>query len=396
MKTTSHLRLLHLLTGAALAAATTGVVSAQEPENAGPLSNVVIAGYGSALYGATLGHDLDSTPNDFSASISPVILFGMGEDLLFESELEFGVSGPTTTTTLEYAQIDYLGFDKFQFIAGKFLLPFGVFGERLHPTWINKLPTMPLLFGHAHGGVADGALLPVLSDAGLMARFVQPVGRSSLDFSFFVTQGPSLVTEDAVDDGHAAHSVVSASVVSAAPGHDGAEPVLTGAYDVPQAGFGVSFSDNNSNKMLGGRIGWVRAPGMELYLSGFHAMYDPGSYLDYQGLAVSAVAKRWGFDFLGEVAYLRQEFETDVNAFEYVTSPGYYVEASRRFGSFEPVVRWSQLLDAEVDGSSVREGMEQLAVGLNYWVFATVPLKAAYLYDPEFDDRVVVQWAFGF
>lgn len=393
MSTTSHLRLLPLLTAAALGAATVAGVSAQEPGNAGPLSNVIIAGYGSALYGATLGHDLDSTPNDFSASISPVILFGMGDDLLFETELEFGVSGSNTTTTLEYAQIDYLGFEKWQFIAGKFLLPFGVFGERLHPAWINKLPTMPLLFGHAHGGVAEGALLPVLSDAGVMARFVQPVGTSSLNVSFFVTQGPSLVTEEAGDGGHAQQ----ASIVAAAPGHDeGAVPEVSGAFHIPQAGFGVSFGDNNSNKMIGGRLGWVSAPGLELYASAFHAMYDPDSYLDYQGFAVSAVAKRWGFDLLGEAAYLRQEFDTGTNAFEFLTSPGYYVEAARRIGSFEPTVRWAQLLDAKVDGAIVRGRIDRLTVGLSYWVSATVPLKAAYLLDPEFDDRVVVQWAFGF
>ncbi len=116
-------------------------------------SGFVIAGYGSTTYeGVTQG----VYRNDFSASVSPVLLYSKGTDILFEAELEFGLTGDATSTTLEYAQIDYLGFENVQFIAGKFLLPFGVFGERIHPTWINKLPTMPIVFGHAHGGVAGG------------------------------------------------------------------------------------------------------------------------------------------------------------------------------------------------------------------------------------------------
>lgn len=133
-----------------------------------PLSNFVLTGYGTTTYAANLNSDFG---NDFGASISPVLLFSVSEDVLFESEFEFGLSGAATTTTLEYAQIDYLGFEKVQIIAGKFLVPFGLFGERIHPSWVNKLPSSPLLFGHGHGGVAEGALLPVLSDAGAMVRF---------------------------------------------------------------------------------------------------------------------------------------------------------------------------------------------------------------------------------
>ena len=98
----------------------------------------VLSGYGDATYEAAATSDY---PNDFSASVSPIFLYTMGGNILFEAELEFGLSGAATTTGLGYAQIDYLGFESVQIIAGKFLLPFGIFGERQHPTWINKLPT---------------------------------------------------------------------------------------------------------------------------------------------------------------------------------------------------------------------------------------------------------------
>lgn len=396
MRTHAPFRSFALALAATLVVAVGGGIAAQESGSDGPLSNVILAGYGGAVYDATLGHDLVETSNNFAASVSPVLLYGMGDDLLFEAELEFGISGQTTTTTLEYAQIDYLGFEKLQFTAGKFLLPFGVFGERLHPSWINKLPVMPLLFGHAHGGVADGSLLPILSDAGVMGRFSQPVGGANLNVSVYVTQGPRLMSGE--EDHDDAHSIVpSQALVAAVPGHDGPEPAaIESGYDIPDVGYGVSFSDNNSNKMVGARVGYVRAPALELYVSGFHAMYDAESYLDMQGFALTAQTRRWGFELLAEGAFLRQEFATGETTFKTVETPGYYVEASRRIGSFEPVVRWSQLLDGEVDGTAVTAGLDQLALGLNYWVAPMVPLKVAYLVDPDFDDRVLVQWAFGF
>ena len=127
----------------------------------------VVGGYGTTTFQANADNVYR---NDFAASVAPVFLYTMGQDIVFEAELEFGLEGELTTTGLEYAQIDYLGFDQVQLIAGKFLLPFGVFGERLHPSWINKLPTGPVVYGHAHGGVAESGLLPVLSDVGAMVR----------------------------------------------------------------------------------------------------------------------------------------------------------------------------------------------------------------------------------
>lgn len=369
-----------------------GALAAQPAtaQDDGPLAGMVLAGYGGVTYGASLAGDFQ---NDFTASVSPVLLYGMGEDFLFEAELEFGLSGEQTTTTLEYAQIDYLGFERVQVIAGKFLLPFGLFGERLHPTWINKLPTSPVLFGHAHGGVAEGSLLPILSDAGAMLRLNQPLGDTwGLDLSVWVSQGPRLITaEEGEGDDHA-HDDATPFAVKAA---DVATGAAAAVYDVPTVGFGVSFSDNNSNKMIGARLGLVSAPGVEVYVSGFHAMYDPDDYLDYQGLAVAAEWRTGAYAFRSEGAYLRQEFQ-DETTFEFLETPAYYVEASRRAGDFEPVIRWNHMLEGEVNSSVVTPERQQLDLGLVYWVGATVPLKLSWQWDPDLSDRVFLQWAFGF
>ena len=357
----------------------------------GPISNVTLAGYGSASYSANPNSDFR---NDFTASVSPILLYSMGEDLLFETELEFGLSGELTTTTLEYAQIDYLGFERFIISAGKFLLPFGTFSERLHPTWINKLPTAPLLYGHGHGGVAEGSLLPVLSDVGLLVRYKAPVGKKwAFDASGWISQGPRLVGAGEGGDGHGdAESEKSAHKASFGideEGHPASE------IDIPAVGFGVSFSDNNSNKMLGVRLGLVYGPSFEVYVSGFHSMVDPDNFLDMTGFNISAEWRKAGLEIRGEAILLNQELKVG-EGFDTLSSTGYYVQVAKRYGLYEPVIRWSHLLESSLEDQVARPERRQLAVGLSYWIEPSIPVKVAYQVDFDGDDLLLIQWAFGF
>jgi hypothetical protein len=364
-----------------------GTLSAQQQS---PLSRFLVSGYASANYNVPAEGD---ARNNFSASFSPIFLFELSPDFLFEAELEFGLEEGGTTTTLEYAQVDYLGFENVLLVAGKFLLPFGVFSERLHPTWINKMPSMPLLYGHAHGGVAEGVLTPILSDVGVMARYAGSLGDVwGLDFSFYVAQGPSQAEHDEDGGDDHAHSIAPASVAAAANGQDITYPY---ASEIPGIAFGTNFSDNNDNKMLGARLGVVKGPDFEAYVSGFHSMYDDEDYLDLVGANVAAEVRKGGFEFRGEGAMLWQEFEV-ANEFPTLRSPAYYVQTSRRIGDFEPVVRWSHLLEAKVEDEVARDHRRQFAFGINYWMRPSVPLKLAYEIELDGADRFLVQWAYGF
>lgn len=361
-----------------------------------PLASFLLTGYGSATYGSSFTED--AFDHDFTASVSPVVLYSMGENLLFEAELEFGLSGEATTTTLEYAQIDYLGFDHVVLSAGKFLLPFGLFGDRLHPAWVNRLPNAPLLYGHAHGGVAEGALLPIMSDAGAMAKLALPMGeRWGLDLSIYVTQGPRMVVPGEAGDDHAdgdAHRVVPRASLKLDPLHDEAAPGAA-AGDIPALAFGTSFADNNNNKLIGARLGLVRGPGFEIHVSGFHAMYDEDDFLDVLGGNLAIDVRRGPWDFKTEAMLLRQEIQAETS-YQTVSKPGYYIQAGRRFGMVEPVLRWSHLLDATVDGSTLLPERKRMAVGIDFWVEPSIPLKVMYEWGSLDTDRVIVQWAFGF
>jgi hypothetical protein len=159
--------------------------------------------------------------------------------------------------------------------------------------------------------------------------------------------------------------------------------------------FGTSFGDNNTNKMFGGRIGVVRGPSFEAYVSGFHAMYDEGDYLDYVGGALSVELRRGSFELRGEgVATLQEvEFETE---FRDLKRQGIYVQASNRFDQWEPVARYGWLSDARVAGTTTREAHQELALGLVRWLQPSVPIKLAYEFHEGLDDRLTLQWAYGF
>ena len=59
-------------------------------------------------------------------------------------------------------------------------------------------------------------------------------------------------------------------------------------------------------------------------------------------------------------------------------------------------MRWGHLLESTIMDEVVRSEKKLLALGLNYWIDATIPIKVMYEIDFDGTDRFMVQWAFGF
>lgn len=334
--------------------------------------NFVLTGYGTTGYEATLA---DSLRHDFTASFTPVTLFKMGENVLFESEIDFGLHDGTTTTTLEHAQIHYLGWNRVQLTAGKFHLPFGLWK---HPSWINKMPDPPLLYGHAHGGVAEAALLPILFDVGLKGMGKLPVSdRWALGITAWVSQGPK-------------HS-------SGGHGHGGEESSESSheAVEVPAVGYGITYADNNENKMVGSRLQLMNRRNFMIGFAGFYALYDAEGELGVTGANLSIKWQPGPFDLRGEAILLQQDI-VHHSTVETAQKGGYYVQLTRRIGGYEPVVRWSHLPSSRLEGGSVQAERRELALGVNYWITPSIPVKAAYQWALDGADGVRVQWVFGF
>lgn len=368
----NSLRTLSLLLALFIAATLLGPQTRAQPVN------FVLSGYGTTGYEARLA---DSSAHDFGASFSPVGLFKMGDDVLFESELDFGLHDGTTSLSLEHAQVHYLGWNRVQFTAGKFHLPFGIW---MHPTWINKMPDPPLLYGHAHSGVAEEALLPILFDVGAKAMSKISLGSGwSLGTSLWISQGPKLVAETG-EEGHE-HAAAPETALTEEEPH----------LEIPRVGYGISFPDNNENKMVGGRLRFMNRTNMMIGLAGFYARYDPAGELGITGTNLSLKWQPGRYDLRGEGILLWQQVAHHEEE-ETARKGGYYLQLTRRIRAYEPVVRWSHLPASTLEGAPVQSERRQLAFGLNYWITPSIPLKASYQWALDGPDGVRLQWAFGF
>jgi hypothetical protein len=117
-------------------------------------------------------------------TVTPLILAPIGDKWLIEAKGNYtdtfarGANGSyqgASTYGLNYAQADYIANRYVTVVAGRFLVPFGIYGERLAPNWIRVLQTMPLtvpitsgtgLGGMVRGGFSLGSSKVELNYAG--------------------------------------------------------------------------------------------------------------------------------------------------------------------------------------------------------------------------------------
>lgn len=349
-------------------------LAAQTPSVRGLITGDAAIGYSAVTEG--------DAPSNFTADLAPVGLFQIGDDLLLETEADIELEGTETAFHLSHIQLHYLGFEHLQVTAGRFHLPFGVW---MHQNWINRMPTPPLLYEDTHGEPTENALLPVLYDLGVLVKTDIPLFEGwKTAAAVWVSQGP-------------------ASGIAPHEHGDGEAPAETGGLsDAPLLAYGANFDDNNSNKMVGVQLRAMSSSGLTLQGSGFTAAYDSAGALTVSGGNLSVV---WAptsegpqplFDLRGEGVLLSQEYVNDEGDVDTVDYGGYYVQLSRRYGAFEPVVRWSHLPEAIAGEGPLIQKRRQLALGVNYWMMPSVPLKVAYDIEPDGTDEFFVQWAVGF
>ncbi len=346
--------------------------SAQQPS---PSVNGILAGYGSVDYTTAFGEEGDRQ-NNFGGSLSLLPLYRIGDDILAEGELELALHDDQTKVVLEHLQLHYLGFRRVHLVAGRFHLPIGVWN---HTTWVNKLPTPPLLYEDTHGGPASDALMPIPFDLGFMGTVTLPgTGDWRTSVAVWVSQGPKpgeLEEDDAPP---------------------GPEP------DAPRLAYGSNYGDNNTDKMVGARLRTMSGAdlGLTLQATAFRSRYDDAGELALDGANAALVwmpmsAGRPLFTLKAEGTALWQDYVLG-DAVVTVRSEGYYVQLSRRQGLVEPVVRWSHLPRTAAGAGDLVRQRRQLALGLVYWMSPSVPLKMAYDWELDRVDRFVLQWAVGF
>lgn len=330
----------------------------------GGLHNFLVTGFAS-----TTLVDLDGSNSTFRTAFNPVILYRIGENFLFESELEFefdfGAEGGETDVGVGYANGSYIVNDNLILGAGKFLTPFGIFGERIHPAWINKLPTAPLTAGHT-------GLVPA-SSIGAFARGGARAGSTKWNYSFYVSNGPRL---------------------------------NTGVDEPDEAGL-LHFDNNvdtNNNKSVGGRVGCQPVPQLEFgvsYLTG--GVTPSGSEVD------SATANLYGVDLSynpkmspssGRLEFRGEWVVSDIDTVTYDPTGaegfgplsyrnkrqgGYFQVAYRLPGEVKTLSPWEcvvryDTLDQPSDSPQPTDE-DRVTLGLNHWLSPSSVVKVAYQFD---------------
>lgn len=317
-------------------------------------TSFVVAGYGET--GASVGVEAGDIRFD-GVGIAPVLLWRQGPRVLIETEVALNVGEEGLAIDLEYAALDL---DVGPIVtAGLFLTPVGQFISRQHPAWINRMPNFPLPYRVGP--------LPV-NHLGFQVQHAVRFGDFRLTGLAFVDNGPTGTLED------------------------GPSPKVT-------------LVDENLDKGLGGRLGVVWIPEVELggsvYTGAYGADHDRyllwivdgswthGGWLDVRGEYIQA---GWtGGQFNGAWAQAAWRIQQ--------------VSFLRRV---EPVVRlsaaWGDTVEGATGHSHAADGGEillddpsyELCGGVNYYLLPSVVVKLAFTHSVEtWDPRIGLQLGWG-
>ena len=309
-----------------------------------PSSKFFVSGYGVSQF-VSVKEEVPS----FETSFTPLFHLAIGNNTYFMVEPEFELEDTKVAIELEIAQVSYFVNDYLTLVAGKFILPFNVYSERLHPTWIDKLPRRPLIYTN----LLDHAL----SDVGIQLR-----GGASLPFSegskinyaFYIVNGPRL--------------------------------------EMGELMIGENFTDVDTNKTIGGRLGilpvWIFEIGAS-YLSGKASDEEGTRKEDFSMIGFDGEYHFGGLEFRGEFIRLERKFGGWKE-----TKNGFYVQASYRLsgegflGNLEPVIRYGSVSHEE-------EKITQLAFGIDYWLAPSSAIKLAYESNKNIPNRLTLQLVIG-
>jgi hypothetical protein len=325
---------------------------------------------GDAAFGYNAPHHGTST---FFAQISPLVLWRPADHLLIEAAADIGIGTDATGTSstsfdLTIANASYLVNDYLAVGAGLFIVPFGQYHNHFDPPWIKEFPDDPLPFG-------DNPIAPN-HEVGAFVKGAVPVTVAGRDlkftYDFYVANGPQLVTNDSTSAGSL-------------------------NFD--------DFSDLNNNKAVGGRLGFLPMPNLELGYSIQASDPSPAGFQRTHAL-LQAVDLNWrpDVDALQGWIDLRGEYVwSDVSraTFDPTHSQGFgpidfgnhrdggYVQLAYRpayitsdfLRRLEFAVRYDFLNTPLQSPGGTHE--HRFTLGVDYWVTPQAVLETAY----EFDRR---------
>lgn len=317
-------------------------------------------------------------------SFNPIFLWKPIDKIFFEGELETELEGGAAVIGLEYANINYIVNRYMNFRVGKFLSPYGIFLDRMHPAWINRLPTVPL--GYGHDGVGASTEIGINVNGGV------PIGPSKFNYSIYLTNGPQLNT-------------------------GGEEPGEEGALMYGNA------EDNNMNKAIGGRIGYLPFSNSSLEIGGSFINAKVGTK-DTEFENVKANLLSVDVTYIKQLSFLKGLIDIkgqwnsvkvdDATYTDWKDDPSgnttytYANERSTLWGQvvYRPTLSKNKLIKNtefvyrysaldQPEGAKEDEDIIQYTYGLNYWINFRSAMKFA-IQSQERETAYFIQWALLF
>lgn len=300
-------------------------------------------------------------------SFNPAFHYQYQDLVLLDAELEIAAAeNGTTETGLEFATISLLVHDYAAVYAGKFNSGIGQFRQNLHPGWINRLPSVPVGFGHDQAAPA--------TELGAGVRGAVPFGSMRATYDVWLGNGPRLELNGAGNE-------IEMIEAEGATGNDDNKKVWgtrIALLPLPKLELGLSAARGEVAVVQGG----VAEAARDYRVFGLDAAYQVGS-LD---LRVEQVEQKVS-DQAASVAPAGGRWKAR------------YAQAAYRLAAtkWEGVLRYGKFTTPHAD-----QDQKQWAAGVNYWFAPNLVAKAAYEFNkgladtPTDANRLLLQLAYGF
>ncbi len=318
-------------------------------------------------------------------SLVPILLWKPHKNILVEAELETALEGSETRIELGYADVSFFVNKYLTIRTGKFISPFGIFQDRLHPSWINKLPTFPVGTGEDELGVGP------TSEVGVDFRGGVPLGSSKMNYSVFLANGAQLITDPSDPSKQGTLTYGNAEAISkklTVGGRLGLLPLSNSSLEL-----GVSYRNgnvgnaNSDYKNVNAQIyaldmSYVKQLDFIKGLFDVKAQWnkvniDKAEYIDPSDLTGNT---KYTFDNKRSSFFTQGAYRPSMSQSKFLKK----TELVFRYAGFNPP-----------DGAKDLEKIKQYTYGINYWFNWRTALKAAY--QSQKDNNVFfLQVAVGF
>jgi hypothetical protein len=313
-------------------------------------------------------------------------LVRLGEKLFLISEIEIETKDGVADFGLEQVHLNYQILPNLTLYGGRFLPKFGHYRGMMGEGYLNRFVSNPVGFG-------DGGIGPMVENGMGIDGGLQ-LGASKLNYDFYMSNGPHLITNDSTMVGNFDYEgFLNNNRSMAFGGRVALLPFSNSSLEL-----GVSFMNKSKTGDLHTKYNNVGANWMAYDLSYYHYLLPLKStvrvYGEYKTMKVDQAS--YGF-----------ESTSDLKSNE---SSAWYLQGSIRpttfesqtLNNFELALRYSSFTTPDMApwGNAIKNSagntIHQMAYGINYWIAWDCLLKFTYQVQSFTGNQTLIQAIYRF